>query len=523
MRSSSPTAQGHLGEIKRFLSTIAAAVKFLRNVVSRIYFGIFGFLASPFSWLLRKIQGIDQRMLARATSRGRGGRFVNWLLRLPVRFLRWLLEWTMFLIVDGPLLLIGLAIIVGVFVVFVGIPIMYSKWVGGLWYGGLFLWLVFRANPAWWWRGIAKIGGLVAIGVTPQFIFLLLYNGLPQGGIRPPVILDTIIKSYEYFAVSLNDLLAPIGDVAWYWWAAGACALLIVSWVLEAPTLLDRMLRLRQTLAALVFTVSITSSCGFSCLVAVDNWQPDVQLRLQAGLKEQSFYEATIRLSQDLTLWFTSNRSRPTVLPIYVRSFEDAIQEIRSGAHATSEDISKGTKQAARTLVPSDAANIAIADGGLHPAQARMPGTIDELLRFDSDLKRSNLELKVRANQIRASAVNVISQIVNVPVSSIPMLREILGEMINVTAEQISQRVVDRLPIERGIKIVRSTVETVHKSVSTNSDKLAEALFASKGPIAVDGIRADLALHAMVAREIGKVATARVQAARSRSPARARR
>src|SRR5262249_41275635 len=154
-----------------------------------------------FSWLLRKIQGIDQRMLARATSRGRGGRFVNWLLRLPVRFLRWLLEWTMFLIVDGPLLLIGFAIIVGVFVLFVGIPIMYSKSVGGLWYGGLFLWLVFRANPAWWWRGIAKIGGLVAIAVTPQFIFLLLYNGLPDGGIKPPVILDTIIKSYEYFAV----------------------------------------------------------------------------------------------------------------------------------------------------------------------------------------------------------------------------------------------------------------------------------------------------------------------------------
>ena len=277
---------------------------------------------------------------------------------------------------------------------------------------------------------------------------------------------------------------------------------LIVSWVLEAPTLLDRMLRLRQILAALVFTVTITSSCGFSCLVAVDNWQPDVQLRLQAGLKEQSFYEATIRLSQDLTLWFTSNRSRPTVLPIYVRSFEDAIQEIRSGVHATSEDISKGTKQAARTLVPSDAVNIAITDGGLHPAQARMPGTIDELLRFDSDLKRSNLELKVRANQIRASAVHVISQIVNVPVTSIPMLREILGEMINVTAEQISQRVVDRLPIERGIKIVRSTAETLHKSVSTNSDKLAEALFASKGPIAADGIRADLAVHAMVAREI---------------------
>ena len=59
--------------------------------------------------------------------------------------------------------------------------------------------------------------------------------------------------------------------------------------------------------------------------------------------------------------------------------------------------------------------------------------------------------------------MNTIAQIVNVQVGSQPMLREILGEMINATAEHISQRIVDRLPLERGIATVRSSSDSAHQ------------------------------------------------------------
>ena len=153
-----------------------------------------------------------------------------------------------------------------------------------------------------------------------------------------------------------------------------------------------------------------------------------------------------------------------------------------------------------------------------------MPGRVDELLADDVELRRSNLKIKARAAEIRATTVNTIAQIVNVHVSSQPMLREILGEMINATAEHISQRIVDLLPLERGMSMVRSSSDSAHKSISTNSDKLAEALFASHGPLPAEGIHPHLAIKAAVAHEIGKASSARVKAEiRARSSARVRR
>ena len=43
--------------------------------------------------------------------------------------------------------------------------------------------------------------------------------------------------------------------------------------------------------------------------------------------------------------------------------------------------------------------------------------------------------LATRANQARAATLNVIAQIIDVSATSIPLLKEISGEMINSAAE----------------------------------------------------------------------------------------
>jgi len=260
--------------------------------------------------------------------------------------------------------------------------------------------------------------------------------------------------------------------------------------------------------------------------VPAGSWEPNLQSRLQASLKEQAFYQATISLSEELSRWFTSTGGRTTNLPLYVRSFEDAIQEVRTGREGTqarAEDIRKGKHVAIKSLVPPEAANIVAASGPASSGERHVPGSAWELLGMDAQLKASNLALKVRANQIRASAVAVISQTVNVSVSSVPMLREILGEMITTTAEQISRQIVDRVPIERGMKTAQNTVEAVRTAVSSSADKIAELLFTSRagGP---DMAHAKLALGAVVTNEIRKAAHARVEAEAHRARAsRARR
>jgi hypothetical protein len=259
----------------------------------------------------------------------------------------------------------------------------------------------------------------------------------------------------------------------------------------------------------------------------VNAWEPNVQVRLQAGLKEQTLYETTISLSNDLSRWFINNRGRATILPVYVQGFEEAIREIRTGrdgAQIKTEDIKKGMRTATNALVPVEVATITVADGVPHGGQKVIPGTIAELLRVDAHVKETNLELKVRAAQVRTSAVAVISQVVSVPVSSMPMLREILGEMINTTAEQISRQVVDRVPVERGIKTVQNMVETVRGAVPTVSDKIAEILFMRGTPAASELTHAKVALGAIVTNEIRKATHTRVEAeAHSARSSRARR
>ena len=94
-----------------------------------------------------------------------------------------------------------------------------------------------------------------------------------------------------------------------------------------------------------------------SALNAVDSWEPDIQVRLHARLKEQSYYQSTITVSEELARWFESDRNRITALPVYVRSFEVAIQEVSAGSKDVKpEDIRRGTQQAARGLVPASAA-----------------------------------------------------------------------------------------------------------------------------------------------------------------------
>lgn len=492
------------------------------HFTSRIYFAIFRFLAAPISWLLRKVAPFDDLM----ASRTRSARFMIRpflrLLRLPLIGLRWLLEGIEYVIVYGLLWIIGILLVS----LLAGVPIMYTEWVGGVWYGGLASWYGLRAHEKWYWRAFAKISAMVAIAVTPQFLFLLLYNGLPDAGIAPPTALDTLIKLHEYGSVRLNELLQPIHEVPWYWWAGAAVVLALISVALEAPTLVNRTLWLRQAMSALIFMAAITGSVGFSALNEIHNWEPDIQARLHARLKEQSYYQSTITVSQELKRWFESDRSRVTVLPAYVRSFEVAIHEVSAGStDVKPEDVRRGTQKAARGLVPANAADIAVGElSPFHSATARVPGRIDALLAEDAELRRSNAKIKARAAEIRAITENTIAQIVNVQVGSQPMLREILGEMINATAEHISQRILDRLPLERGMATVRSSSETAHRSVSTNSDKLAEALFSSHGPMAAEGVHPQLALKAAVAHEIGKASSTRVKAEiHARSSARVRR
>ena len=106
-----------------------------------------------------------------------------------------------------------------------------------------------------------------------------------------------------------------------------------------------------------------------------------------------------------------------------------------------------------------------------------MPLTFSDLLALEAQIKAENALLATRANQARAATVNVIAQIVDVSATSIPLLKEISGEMISTAAEILSERMLERLPIEKAVFKMQEVASEVKEGISRNIDALALGLF----------------------------------------------
>ena len=187
------------------LDRLWAGLAALGQRASAGYFAIFGFLAVPFSWLLRRVAAYDEAMQSRTSNSRLILRPFLWLRRLPLSGMRWLLESIEYLIIYGSLWIIGI-LLAGLLA---GVPIKFTEWVGGVWYGGLAAWFWLRAHEKWYWRAVAKISRMVVIAVTPQFLFLFVYNGLPELGMSSPIALESVVKLYEYVPWSSMSSCSP--------------------------------------------------------------------------------------------------------------------------------------------------------------------------------------------------------------------------------------------------------------------------------------------------------------------------
>jgi hypothetical protein len=500
----------------------------LSSEFGRIYDGIITRLFAPVRWLIGIIEGAQERARSRMTpTTGRVMTVGLWLQIQMLRLAYWVVYWTAFGIIMGPILAVYLGAMFGAFFLFIIKPGMYSQWVGAAWLAAVIAWSMLGQTKYRWLQSLGRISLCVAIGITPQLLFLCVYNGLNDVEIAPPEFVGSAIRGYEHFAVTVHELLAPIMHIEWYWWTAAASGLLLLCWVLEQPKLLSGALYVRQLMVGLIFVTSITASLGLSASVPIGDWEPDVQLRLKADVKEQVLNEAKLNLAADLATWFTEHPGTQTNLPVYVQNFERAMAEAArsSGERPTQGDIVAGARTAMRELVPEDIAATAISERGAESTSARrVPGTVSELLNLDADMKRQNGALKVRAEQARAAAVAVIAQVVEVQVSSVPLLKEIISEVINATAERVSEHVAERVPIEEGVKAVRSTAESMRKAIATNAQAIFTGLFGltAGSRSGLNGASLQMVRECVV-QNTRRVTTARVEAQRAaRSRARGR-
>jgi hypothetical protein len=417
-----------------------------------------------------------------------------WVLKQILRLAHWVVYW----IIAGPIWLLYFFIYaMGVFL-FIAKPFSYTEWVGMAWITAIIVWAtLFAARANRWSKGPREVFLCVAIGLTPQFLFLLLYNGLSDVEITPPALIQRIINSYELAAVWLYTILRPIKDIEWEWWAAAAAGVLGLSLALNRPGILTRALLLRKVLASAIFIGSVTVAVCLSTAQPVGLWQPDVQVRLKANLQQATLFETKIALSLGLIRWFQEHPGTRTELPAYVRNIESAehqIEQESGGSGHTSADIGLAAKQTIEALVPENFGDVLANGLPAAPSSGDVSGSVSELLRRDADMKRGNRDLELKAEAVRRTATALIAQVIDVPVSSVPLLKDMIGEMINSVAEIISERIAERLPVEQAILGSRNLSVAVSEAINGNLEAIFNGVFRGRAGslhARLDGARTD--------------------------------
>jgi hypothetical protein len=265
-----------------------------------------------------------------------------------------------------------------------------------------------------------------------------------------------------------------------------------------------------------------------SAAIPVSNWEPDIQARLKARLADEVRYETELNLAVEMQQWFDTHRGVPSNLPVYSQNFDDALKQLGhdvNGSRRPPSDVLKATLAAMRDLVPNDLADT-LERGGSSGSreEQKVSGNVSELLSLEGAMKDRNVVLKQRAEQAREAAVNFIAQVVEVSVPLKPFLSAIVNEVINASAEVLSKRILERVPIEEAIKKTEQVSSDVRTKIANAIDLLAAKLFGVAG---VEGAAARAVkveeVRARIAEEARRLTAAReAEAARARARPRGR-
>ena len=231
----------------------------------------------------------------------------------------------------------------------------------------------------------------------------------------------------------------------------------------------------------MIFAAAVTTSIGFSYTQAAWDFEPNLQRRLEAHLKDKVHYETSITLSGNVMDWFKRDQSRVLPLIVLTHNLEGVLDQARrSPEHFTSDDIDKALKSSVRNMVPEDL----IGPPAAQTAKLSVTGSTKDRLKFDAEVRAGNRALRLKAVQAKAAATAFIAQIANISVTSVPLLNEVLGAMIDAAAEHAGKSILDSLPLEQSIKVFQSSNAAVEAAVGANADRIGSRLFLPKEGVA---------------------------------------
>jgi hypothetical protein len=466
---------------------------------------------------------------ARSSPPRRSGRFgiigkcsTIWALRLAGTIVSWLMLGAYWLFLGLPFLFVWLFCVLVLPLAALHQGFEYTGWIGFGWAATVFAWLVLAEIRRKWARALSDLAFYVMLGMTPQIVFLCLHNGLPDIGLAPPAAVVAGLKAYEHAAVALRMAMDPVKEIAWWWLALLLLGLFLLSAALRIPNLLATGLRLQKTLDNCLLVIWITTALSFAATSPAPDYQPDIQARLRTDKDEIAKLETEISLAQELARFYTENPATPTILKDEASNLSDAMEQAEHGAHGqTRADLAAARVATIKALVPINLAATLTAGLSAPAANSPVPGSAEKLLDLDQEAQKAREELAVEAEHARAASVAVIAKLAQIPFKTVPLFDEIFGEIIEDAAEQLSERIMAHIPVERALSTARGLQTTVGQVVSANIRPIFVGLFGVETNLTrtLNGEDAG-ELRDYLAQETSKVTAARVQEERASESAR---
>jgi hypothetical protein len=492
--------------LRRSLAGLNAALEFLERICIIVL--------EPWRRLLAAIRRQEEAAAAKIEP-GWSRSLRLWLAQKFLQLVFWGVYWA----VAAPVYVIQVFFVFLLMFFFIIKPFTYTQWVGAAWVAAIVIWALMAALRRWWSKGLAEIALFTAIGLTPQVVFLLTYNGFSDAEITPPWMIQPAINAYEFAAVWLNAALRPITEIGWGWWAAGATIVLGVSLLLNRPGLLSRALIARKAVATAIFLTSVTAAVCLSTAQPVGSWEPDIQHRLQASLERRTLAETKIALSLALVRWIQQHPGIETKLPAYLQNLNNAWDQIEhdSGkSQAARNDLVIGLRQTVDALVPGRFGDVLVSNIPASTASYDVGGRVSDLLKRDAEMKRSNRDIEEKADQVRRTSSALIAQIVDVPVEWVPLLSSIVEEIINAAAESLSERIAERMPVEQAITETTKVSDFVGDAINGDIEAIFKGVFrGSAGSLhaRIDGARPE-EVNKFMKESTAKATQARIETER---------
>jgi hypothetical protein len=333
----------------------------------------------------------------------------------------------------------------------------------------------------------------LAIAITPHVAFLTLWSMLPLDS-RVHSLIGQLLLGYERIVLGLHELLKPYEALSWVWWGA---VVLTVGWIavgLSRPWLLDRFLYANRGLSKVAFTVGLVVYFTATTSIATKNWDPNAPQHLQIVLRKEWEAIALRQIADDFKNEIIASPGRLDggAIPIQIidkwpsddpmlAAIQDEIKRfdetgrVPSGLNETPQEyrsrleakrrayyeVSPPLSADDRKAVMEDFARkfarqrveAALADARIYGPDAISrqhdaglpPRTVGT---FQSARDRTD-DLLQRAEVARTAAAEaVVSAAAGIDLTHMPIVKDLVKEMLGAVAEEVSSRTIEKVPLD---------------------------------------------------------------------------